>query len=454
VDTLSSLLESFPQKSNFLPIFPGAVGDQGLIEHWDGTAWSIVPNPKAPSPGGRCLAGVSCLSATSCWASGTTTNSGGTSGPSLMERWNGSVWVVVPSATPVGVTGTILSSVTCLDAAECWTVGSILAGSPNNFQPQAVVETWNGASWVIQSSPNVTALSLLGGVACVHGTGCWAAGSTVTNVSGDNPLFQTLIEQLAFPPQSVQGLWMTSSDGVVYAFGQARQYAPVGPHPIRQPVVAMAVTADRRGYWLVDANGGVFSFGDATFHGRANSQPPGKLIVGMTPTPTGLGYWLVSAGGQVFNFGDASPRGSLSSSATGGPVVAIAETPDGEGYWLVTAEGNVFPFGDAKTYPPTGASPEDHPTAGMAVTPDDRGYWLVTVNGDVRAFGDATYYGSLPGQGISSPVPIASLVPTPDGHGYWIVSSNGSVYEYGDAIFLGSLGAKRPPDPIGGAAGF
>ena len=38
------------QMSGFLPIFPGAVGDQGLIEHWDGSAWSIVPSVTEPAP--------------------------------------------------------------------------------------------------------------------------------------------------------------------------------------------------------------------------------------------------------------------------------------------------------------------------------------------------------------------------------------------------------------------
>ena len=38
------------QMSNFLPVFPGALGDQGLIEHWDGSAWSIVPSVTEPAP--------------------------------------------------------------------------------------------------------------------------------------------------------------------------------------------------------------------------------------------------------------------------------------------------------------------------------------------------------------------------------------------------------------------
>ena len=62
------------QMSSFLPIFPGAVGDQGLIEHWDGSAWSIVPSVSEPAPNGGYLSGLECVGATDCWASGATTD--------------------------------------------------------------------------------------------------------------------------------------------------------------------------------------------------------------------------------------------------------------------------------------------------------------------------------------------------------------------------------------------
>ena len=62
------------QTSGFLPIFPGAVGDQGLIEHWDGSAWSIVPSTIEPLPSGGYLSGLECVGDTDCWASGATTD--------------------------------------------------------------------------------------------------------------------------------------------------------------------------------------------------------------------------------------------------------------------------------------------------------------------------------------------------------------------------------------------
>ena len=66
------------QDSSFLPIFPGAVGDQGLIEHWDGSAWSVVPSVAESTPNGGYLSGLACTSANNCWASGATTDTSGT----------------------------------------------------------------------------------------------------------------------------------------------------------------------------------------------------------------------------------------------------------------------------------------------------------------------------------------------------------------------------------------
>ena len=41
---------STQQNPNFLPIYPGAAGDQGIIEHWDGSSWSLIPSVTEPSP--------------------------------------------------------------------------------------------------------------------------------------------------------------------------------------------------------------------------------------------------------------------------------------------------------------------------------------------------------------------------------------------------------------------
>jgi hypothetical protein len=68
-----------------------AVGVRGgdvlsLIEHWDGSQWSVVP-----SPTGR-LSAVTALSKVDAWAVGFTTD---TESQTLTEHWNGVSWSIV-----------------------------------------------------------------------------------------------------------------------------------------------------------------------------------------------------------------------------------------------------------------------------------------------------------------------------------------------------------------------
>lgn len=56
-----------------------------LIEHWNGTKWSIVASPH-PAKNMNILAGISAPSATNAWAVGYT----GTA--TLTLRWNGTRW--------------------------------------------------------------------------------------------------------------------------------------------------------------------------------------------------------------------------------------------------------------------------------------------------------------------------------------------------------------------------
>ena len=147
------------QDPNFLPIYPGAVGDQGLIEHWDGSSWTVVPSTTEPSPGGGFLYGIECLSASDCWASGAVTDDTGQGSGLLMEQWNGSVWTDISNTVPVpsGTSGgAILSSISCVGPSACWAVGSYGSfggGGGSGFRPQAFIEYWNGSSWSIEPSP-------------------------------------------------------------------------------------------------------------------------------------------------------------------------------------------------------------------------------------------------------------------------------------------------------------
>ena len=301
------------QSPNFLPIFPGAVADQGLIEHWDGRSWSVTPSATYPSPAGGYLYGLACATATDCWASGSMTDpiSGNASGL-LMERWDGTTWTDVSASVPGSTNPGILSSISCLSSVRCWAVGSsgsFGGGGGSGFQPQGVIDSWNGTSWSIDPSPDVTAFSFLDSISCVQAVGCLAGGSSATKTTQNDPGLRTLVEQMEFSPVSNQGIVLSARDGGVFAYGTAQFEQSMAGRHLNAPIVGIEATPDGGGYWLVASDGGVFNFGDADFYGSMGGQHLNAPVVGIAATPDGQGYWLVASDGGIFNFGDAAiPR--------------------------------------------------------------------------------------------------------------------------------------------------
>jgi hypothetical protein len=301
-----------------------------------------------------------------------------------------------------------LANVTCLSASACWAVGAFSVppgqGQQNGWNPQNLIEEWDGSTWSVDGSPDVTAISVLYGVACWRGAQCFATGLSVADPNNFTP--QTLTEETTLPAAGSQGFEAVAGDGGMFNLGDAGFYGSMGGHRLVAPTVGTAVTADGRGYWLVAADGGVFSFGDARFYGSMGGTHLNAPIVGMAATPDGGGYWLVAADGGVFSFGDARFHGSMAGSLGGNPATAMATTPDGGGYWLLGRDGGVFAFGDAGFF---GSVPGqglvvDAPVIGISVSPDGRGYWLVAADGSVDNFGDASWLGALNDIGLQAPL--------------------------------------------------
>ncbi len=439
------------QDPNFLPIFPGAVGDQGLIEHWNGSSWSVVASTAEPAPGGGYLNGIECVSSTACWASGAVTDSSGQGSGILMESWNGSAWIDVSSSVPApsNSVGAILSSISCLQPSACWAVGSsgtFGGGGGGGFQPQTFVENWNGSSWSIEPSPDVSPINLLNSVACVAGVGCTAVGTTATEPNQNDPGLRSLVEQMSFPPASSQGYLVAARDGGVFAYGTASFDGSMGGQHLNAPIVGAASTPDGKGYWLVASDGGVFSFGDASFYGSMGGKPLNRPIVGVADTSNGKGYWLVASDGGVFAFGDAAFAGSMGGIRLNAPVVGMASSGVG-GYWLVASDGGIFSF-NSGFYGSAGSLHLHAPVTGMAPSVDGRGYSFVAADGGVFTYGDAAYFGSVPGQGIVGQPSIVGIAETPTGAGYWLTATNGALYAYGDAQFLGAPAPTRLVAPI------
>src|SRR6185437_14985412 len=111
-----------------------------------------------------------------------------------------------------------------------------------------------------------------------------AFGGAPKIASPKRPLAANLVGIAATP--TGHGYWLASSDGGVYAFGDAKFHGSAAGRPLRQPIVAIAATHSGRGYWLVAADGGVFTFGNARFYGALGKVQLKQPIVGIAPSHT------------------------------------------------------------------------------------------------------------------------------------------------------------------------
>jgi hypothetical protein len=110
-----------------------------LIEHWNGTAWTVRTD-QAPAAGGE-FAAAAATSASDAWAVGWTgPASEGTGQRTLIEHWNGTRWKVIPSPNPPSGYLNILDAASAVSRDNIWAVGATDYAS-------TLVAHWNGASW-------------------------------------------------------------------------------------------------------------------------------------------------------------------------------------------------------------------------------------------------------------------------------------------------------------------
>ena len=149
--------------------------DLTLAEHWNGRIWAIqpTPNPSGSARNGADLFAVSCTSTTNCIGAGDYTNRTGTGFP-LAERWNGRKWKVQPTAVPSPAAVPAFLGISCTSASSCTAVGVYEKGPLG--RNLTLIEHWNGRAWAVQASPNPPGQVWLIGVSCQSTAGCTAVG--------------------------------------------------------------------------------------------------------------------------------------------------------------------------------------------------------------------------------------------------------------------------------------
>jgi hypothetical protein len=161
----------------------GCPADQArtLTEHWNGTRWSIAPVPHVAV---GVLESVSVTSASDVWAVGAGQQSGQST---VVPHFDGSSWKSVTVPAPPGSSGGLFG-VRALSATDAWAVGEPFPIAGGNGK--ILTDHWNGTSWQVVTATPVggpSALSALSWVDAAPGTGVWAVGGKVGRIKMRSP---------------------------------------------------------------------------------------------------------------------------------------------------------------------------------------------------------------------------------------------------------------------------
>lgn len=110
-----------------------------LIEHWNGSAWSIVSSPN-PGTDDNMLNGVAAAGPNDAWAVGYYIDNITGNRQTLIEHWNGNVWSIVSGANP-GTSANQFSGVAIAGPGDVWAGGFYQDQSPTTLRP--LIERYN-----------------------------------------------------------------------------------------------------------------------------------------------------------------------------------------------------------------------------------------------------------------------------------------------------------------------
>jgi hypothetical protein len=146
-----------------------------LLEHWNGSGWSVHAAPATVGPD-TTIDGMSSTARDDVWAVGTTGDFTGTTAQPFAMHWNGSSWTLIP--TPSFAFAELVA-VASRSRADAWTSGGNGSGG--------LLEHWNGSSW--STSAGAPGSGFLNAVAYVpHGT-VWAVGTSSDPNTGATTTF-------------------------------------------------------------------------------------------------------------------------------------------------------------------------------------------------------------------------------------------------------------------------
>jgi hypothetical protein len=199
---------------------------EALVEHSSGTDWTIVGTPRVPHSDYTQLSSVSAVSSTDVWAVGISQQHPRRGPRPLVEHWDGTSWSIVPTPDPGA--GSAFYSVAARASDDVWAVGYILR---NTGLPLA--EHWDGSRWNIVKVDHPGMRVALTGVTATS-TDVYASGVHQGHVPLVLRWDGTSFERVSMPRPGgrlgASALWALGTDGsTVWGAGL---HVGHGSHPL------------------------------------------------------------------------------------------------------------------------------------------------------------------------------------------------------------------------------
>jgi len=277
-----------------------------IIERWNGTKWSLFPNPTFPPNSQADLFAMTSTSANDIWAVGNLVqdlSNGQALSFSLFEHWNGSAWTptLINTNTFEALTGVSADAIN-----DAWAVGWVAPLSAGSNEPLAI--HWNGTNWVSAVTPHVGGgENELNAVLALAPNDVWAVGFSTPDAPPQQSATLTLIEHF---------------DGTSWTVVPSPN---VGPHSVNQSNRLLGLTANSPtdiwafgSYFAADGSGHQMTL---LLHWDGTSW---KIVPSPNPTKGKFVSDLLFAGvvpsaDNIWIFGDFSIVDTLAIHTTTGP---------------------------------------------------------------------------------------------------------------------------------------
>ncbi|HLJ82575.1 MAG TPA: hypothetical protein VKT51_00195 [Candidatus Eremiobacteraceae bacterium] len=258
-----------------------------LAERWNGSVWKVVPTQN-PSANQTVFFGVKALANNNAWAVGYYQTASNLFEP-ISEHWNGNKWTVVNMPPAPAPNGGYMNSVDAVSPTDIWAVGLQI---PTSVGYQTFAEHWNGTKWSVVTTPNVNGFNQILQTTFAVGTSDVWAGGYYTLSSGIkqnlsmhwNGVKWTIVpmKDVGSSNNFINGMGGFATNGV-FAVGTHRNTSENGPNTLSEGWNSTK--------WAVQSSPNDGSLTTA-FEAVVASTSEGALAVGLVNPVTGQQFQI------------------------------------------------------------------------------------------------------------------------------------------------------------------